>query len=268
VAKRSGMTPAAASTAALLALAPGSGVQGTGKDRNGRVRSADGVEIVYSARGAGETALVFIHGGLADREFWAPQLSALADAFRVVALDLGGHGSSGRNRKARTIAAFGEDARAVVEALALKRVVLIGNSLGGPVALEAAGLLRGRVLGVIAVDTLHDATAALDPAESRKRAAAFRIDFSRTCRAMVSSLFHKGMQQELHAWAERRMCAMPPAVVADMMDRFSGYDLAAAVRAAGVPIRAINGDLWPTDIERTRSLAPDFNAVILKGAGH
>jgi pimeloyl-ACP methyl ester carboxylesterase len=149
VAKRGGMTPAAASTAALLALAPGSGVQGTGKDRDGRVRSADDVEIVYSARGAGETALVFIHGGLADREFWAPQLSALADAFRVVALDLGGHGSSGRNRKARTIAAFGEDARAVVEALALKRVVLIGNSLGGPVALEAAGLLRGRVLGVM-----------------------------------------------------------------------------------------------------------------------
>jgi mono/diheme cytochrome c family protein len=37
---------------------------------------------VYSARGAGDTALVFIHGGLADREFWAPQLSALADRFR------------------------------------------------------------------------------------------------------------------------------------------------------------------------------------------
>jgi pimeloyl-ACP methyl ester carboxylesterase len=185
-----------------------------------------------------------------------------------VALDLAGHGSSGRGRKAWTIAAFGKDARAVVESLALRRVVLIGNSLGGPVALEAARLLRGRVLAVIAVDTLHDATAAIDPTESRKRAAAFRADFSRTCRAMVSSLFHKGTQPELHAWAERRMCGMPPDIVADMMDGFAGYDLAAAVRAAGVPIRAINGDLWPTEIERTRTLTPDFDAVILKGAGH
>jgi pimeloyl-ACP methyl ester carboxylesterase len=64
------------------------------------------------------------------------------------------------------------------------------------------------------------------------------------------------------------MCAMLPDVVADMMDGFAGYDLAAAVRAAGVPIRAINGDLWPTAIERTRTLAPGFNAIILKGAGH
>ncbi|HEX2344662.1 MAG TPA: alpha/beta hydrolase [Vicinamibacterales bacterium] len=237
-------------------------------NRDGRVGSIDGVEIVYSAGGAGETALVFIHGGLADREFWAPQLSALADRFRVVALDLAGHGASGRNRKNWTIAAFGGDVRAVVDALKLRRVVLIGNSLGGPVALEAVRLLRGRVLGVIAVDTLHDATAALDPSESRKRAAAFRTDFPGTCRAMVGALFHTGTQEELRAWAERRMCAMPPDVVADMMDGFAGYDLTAAVRAAGVPIRAINGDLWPTAIERTRTLAPDFNAVILKGAGH
>ena len=147
-------------------------------DLDGRVRSADGVEIAWSARGGGETALVFIHGGLADREFWAPQLAALAGTFRVVALDLAGHGSSGRDRKAWTMEAFGRDASAVVEALELRRVVLIGNSLGGPVALEAARQLRGRVLGVVGVDTFHDAAAAPNPAELRKRAEAFRADFA------------------------------------------------------------------------------------------
>lgn len=61
---------------------------------------------------------------------------------------------------------------------------------------------------------------------------------------------------------------MSPDVVARMMDGLVSYDLAAAVRAAGVPIRAINGDLWPTDVQRTRTIASDFDAVIMKGAGH
>ncbi len=251
-----------------LALGVCCRTMGRGMDREGRVRSADGTEIVYSERGSGPTALVFIHGGLADRAFWDPQLSGLSDEFRVVAIDLGGHGASGRSRAGWTISAFAEDVRAVVEALGLKRVVLIGNSMGGPVALEAARLLSGRVIGVVGVDTLQDATVRLDPAMFHERAEAFRKDFAGTCRALVDSLFHPGARKELHAWAERRMCAMPPEIVADMMDGFGSYDMAASFRGAGVPIRAINGDLWPTRIDRNREVAPDFDAVVMKDAGH
>ncbi len=237
-------------------------------ESDGRTRSADGVEIAYSMRGEGDTALVLIHGGLADRRFWAPQLEGLADRFRVVALDLAGHGASGRNRAVWTIPAFAEDVRSVVDALGLGRAVLVGNSLGAPVALEAAALLPGRVIGVVAVDSLHDATATFDPAEARARAASFRRDLPAACREMVRALFHPGSHSELRAWAEERMCAMPVDVVAGMMEGFAGYDLAAACRRAGVPVRAINGDLWPTNVERSRTVLPGFDASILTGAGH
>ena len=240
----------------------------TGNDIDGRVRSTDGVEIAYSTRGDGDTALVFIHGGLADRTFWASQLSSLAGAYRVVALDLAGHGASGRNRLAWTIPAFADDVRRLVEALALRRVVLIGNSLGGPVALEAARLLRGRVTAVIGIDTLHDATVTMNAEECRARASAYRRDFAATCHEMIDALFHPGTQSELRAWAEERMLGMPPEVVAGMMEGFAGYEMAPAFRNAGVPIRAINGDLWPTSVERNRTLVPDFDAVVLVGAGH
>lgn len=240
----------------------------TNNDVEGRTRSADGVEIVFSQRGRGDTALVFIHGGLVDRSFWAPQLASLADFFRVVALDLAGHGGSGRNRNAWTIHAWAEDVCGVVQALALRRAVLIGNSLGGPVALEAACLLQGRVIGVVGVDTLHDATFKFDPAEAQARAEAFRKEFRSACQAMVASLFHPGTQLELRARVEQRMWAMPPEVAVGMMEGFAGYDLATAFRGAGVPIRAINGDLWPTDIERNRTVTPDFDAVIMAGCGH
>jgi pimeloyl-ACP methyl ester carboxylesterase len=238
------------------------------KPVDGRARSTGGVEIVYGAAGSGETALVFIHGGLADRTFWAPQLSGLADRFRVVTLDLAGHGASGRTRAIWTIPAFGEDVCAVVEALGLRRVVIVGNLLGGPVALEAARRLRGRAIGVAGVDTLHDLTQRIDPAEARARADAFRLDFPGACRAMVNMLFHPGTQGELRAWAEQRMSTTPPDVVVRMMEGFAGYDMAVAARDAGVPIRAINGDLWPTNLERNRTIAPDFDAVVMPGAGH
>ena len=234
----------------------------------GRVRSADGVEIVYSVRGAGATALVLIHGGLANRSFWAPQTASMAGAYRVVALDLGGHGESGRNRAAWTLPAWAADVRAVAVAQDLQRVVLVGNSLGGAVALEAAALLRGRAIGVVGADTLHLATHSIPVAEARARADAFRTEFAGSCHAMVEQLFYPGAYGELRAWAEREMRATAPEVAVGMMEGFGGYDLAAAFRGAGVPIRAINGDLWPTDVAGNRAVTPDFDAVIMKGAGH
>ena len=236
--------------------------------RNGRTTSADGVEIAYTETGGGPVSLLFIHGGLASRAFWAPQLAELAGTFRMAALDLAGHGESGRNRDNWSIAAFAGDVCAVAEARDLRNLVLAGNSLGGPVALEAAPRLAGRVIGVVGVDTLHEAEAVFTPEEARARGAAFRADFRGACTEMVHALFHPGEHLELQAWALRIMFAMDQEVVARIMEGLAEYDLGAAFRQAGVPIRAINGDLWPTAIDANRKVVPDFDAVIMKGAGH
>ena len=235
---------------------------------NARAVSPDGVEIAYTHTGSGPVSLLFIHGGLANRTFWEPQLAALAGAFRMAALDLAGHGESGRNRDRWTIGAFAGDVCAVADALDLRNVVLVGNSLGGPVALEAASRLAGCAIGVVGVDTLHQAEQVFPPEEARARAAAYRTDFRNACDEMRQALFHPGAHPDLQAWALSIMLTMDPEVVARLMEGLSGYDLGAAFRGAGVPIRAINGDLWPTDIEANRRLSPDFDAVIMKGAGH
>lgn len=234
----------------------------------GRARSADGIEIAYTSCGEREPTLVLIHGGLANRHFWSAQRAALAPRYRVVALDLGGHGESGGDRKEWTIAAFADDVVTVVDALRARRVVLVGNSLGGAVALAAAARLRGRIIGVIGVDTLQLATQTIPPEWAHARAEAFRTDFAGSCHAMVEQLFHPGACPDLRAWAEREMAATAPAVAAGMMDGFGGYDAATAFRAAGVPIRAINGDLFPTEIAINRTVVPDFDAVIMQSAGH
>lgn len=230
--------------------------------------SSDGVRIAFSTQGTADPALVFIHGGLANREFWRYQAGGLSSRYRIVRLDLAGHGESGRDRQVWSIPHFGEDVAAVVRLLGLTHVVLIGNSLGGPVALEAAARLRLDTLGVVGVDTLHDITQVMEEGAARARADAFAKDPVGSCRAMVDMLFHPGQHLEVRAWAEREMLKTPAEVTVPMLASFAGYSMPEAVRRADVPLRAINGDLWPTDIARNRTIAPDFDAVIMAGAGH
>src|SRR6516225_1632434 len=108
-------------------------------------RGDDGLEIVGEVRGRGDTALVFLHGSCGDREYWKHQVEVFAADYRVVAIDQAGHGESGKERKAWTADGLAGDVETVVKALALKRVVLVGHSMSGPVALLAAKRMPGTV---------------------------------------------------------------------------------------------------------------------------
>ena len=140
---------------ALVALSPPARAGSLGTV-SGTATSPDGVPIRYDAAGKGDPALVFVHCGGCNRGFWDGQMAYFAAKHRVVALDLAGHGQSGSGRKDWTMDAFGEDVVSVVEALGLKRVVLIGHSLGGPAVLEAARRMPGRVAGLVLVDSWVD----------------------------------------------------------------------------------------------------------------
>jgi pimeloyl-ACP methyl ester carboxylesterase len=238
-------------------------------------RAPDGVTIVYSVAGAGDTALVFIHGGMADRSFYAAQLEAFAARYRVIAVDLAGHGESGRDRTKWGIREFAGDVKAVVEAERLNRAILFGNSLGGPVAVEAALLLPGRVVAVVGVDTFQDLGHPDTPeyaraaeADVRRRAEAFRADYPGAIKAMVRRLFHADTDPALVAETERRMLRTPGDVASSTIASLAGYDYASSVRRLAVPLRSINGDLYPTNVAAARTVKPDFDIVVMQHVGH
>ena len=145
---------------------------------DGVVSSADGVSIQYRVEGDGEPVLLFVHCWTCDCHFWDHQVAHFAKRRRVVTLDLAGHGHSGRNREDWTMAAFGNDVRVVIEVLKQEHLVLIGHSMGGPVVLEAArGVPEGRLVGVIAVDSLHDLNQALDASTIDEQLQRFNRDY-------------------------------------------------------------------------------------------
>jgi pimeloyl-ACP methyl ester carboxylesterase len=141
--------------------------------------------------------------------------------------------------------------------------------LGGPVALEAARIMPDRVIGVIGVDTLHDASRVIQDDERwNAYVGGLRESFKATCEAMVAGLFHEDAPGELVADVRSRICdADPPPPAAEMVEFFHGYDLGAAMKAARVPVRSLNGDLFPINME-ANTKAADYDAVVMEHAGH
>ncbi len=102
----------------------------------------------YQVVGPAEASpIVFIHGTRRTRDMWRPQQVGLADAFRIVTVDLPGHGSAA-GRRFRWPAAVDQVADVIDEA-ADGRAVVVGLSLGGYVAMELAARYPGRVAGLV-----------------------------------------------------------------------------------------------------------------------
>jgi len=107
--------------------------------------------------GSGSPALLLVHGWGGDVSVWSEQVPVFSKNHRVVTLDLAGHGTSSSEREARPIVA-------VADHLGLGQVVLVGHSMGSPVALEAALRLGSRVSAVVHVNAFGELDQKLDQA--------------------------------------------------------------------------------------------------------
>lgn len=153
------------------------------------IQSADDVNIHYSDAGQGETALVFVHGWMCDSSYWQAQVDYFATKYRVVVLDLAGHGESGLVRKNYSIEKFSGDVVAVANHLQLKKVILIGHSMGGSVVMETALRLPNTVAGVVAVDSFATGFQWPERDKISEMVAPFKDDFEKQTYKMASSMF-------------------------------------------------------------------------------
>jgi pimeloyl-ACP methyl ester carboxylesterase len=95
----------------------------------------NGATLHYEERGSG-TPIIVIHGVWMSSRFFAHQLEGLSGEFRVIALDLRGHGQSEHVQHGHTVAQYARDLRAAMEQLGLTDVVLAGWSMGAFVIWE------------------------------------------------------------------------------------------------------------------------------------
>jgi len=224
----------------------------------GTATSPDGIAIRYHVAGKGDPALVFVHCGGCERGFWDGQVAHFAAKHRVVALDLAGHGQSGSGRKDWTMPAFGQDVVSVVEALGLKRVVLIGHSLGGPVVLEAARRMPSRVAGLVLVDTLVDFEQKRPTAEEMEKVLSeLQADYRARTTAYVSQLlFSASTPESVKARVLEAVLSVPQEIGVASVRSSLTYDPLPALREIKASIRAINGDQFPPTWRTTAGMSP------------
>jgi sigma-B regulation protein RsbQ len=234
------------------------------------LRLSDGVEMAYVDRGKGDPALVFVHCGNCRKEIWRETLDAFAGDHRVVAMDMPGYGhSSATSREKSSLEGLGADVAALVDELKLQKVVLVGNSLGGPVALEAAHRLGPkRVLGVVAVDTLQNVELEFPEEIWRRILDGHQQDFVKTCDRMMLSLLPDGAPESTRQRIDEETCANEPKVAIAIHESFRTYDQTKALRDAGVPVVAINATRVPTAVDVNRKYARSFDVILMEGVGH
>ena len=113
-----------------------------------------GASVHYLAWGEpGREGLVFVHGGGAHAHWWTHVAATFAEEFRVLAIDLSGHGDSD-HRSTYELEQWTEEVVAVAEAGAIAgRPVVVGHSMGGFVTIGTAALHGDRLAGVVVCDS-------------------------------------------------------------------------------------------------------------------
>ncbi|MFC2038228.1 alpha/beta fold hydrolase [Chloroflexota bacterium] len=236
-----------------------------------KINSADGISIEYQVTGSGEPALVFVHGFCCDKSYWEAQVPYFARQYRMVTIDLAGHGESGTGRQTWSSAAFGSDVVAVIKELNLEKVVLVGHSMGGGVIAEVACQIPERIIGLVGADTFLNVEL---PVFSLERAETFlaglRSDFVSAMRQLVVDMFIPGTDPELVEQVVADMSSSPSEVTMGMVRDRSELDrtIARAFDEVKVPIYCIVSDMHAIDIDAARRHAPSFEVTYMENVGH
>jgi len=208
----------------------------------------NGVQLYYEECGQGPT-IVFVHGMWASSRFFRPQLEGLQANYRVIALDLRGHGRSSMTLAAQTVPTYARDLREFIVRLGLKSFIGVGWSMGTFVWWDyflqfGVADLRGLVIidqppsdlrsaqlpnGLLTVDMLRDWHYLLQTN---------RNDFMRE---VIPMMFARPPSAEDQAWMLDEMTRAPAVIAAaEMMDQ-SLRDYQDILFAYPVPTLACTG---------------------------
>jgi len=133
------------------ALTAGTAVGQTSSGES-RFAKLDDTRIHYINYGKGQEALVLIHGWTQSADAWRDNVADLSRRNRVIVLELPGHGQSDKPQTNYSMDYFARAVDAVMRDAKVKRAVLVGHSMGTPVARQFYRKYAEKTLGIVIVD--------------------------------------------------------------------------------------------------------------------
>jgi pimeloyl-ACP methyl ester carboxylesterase len=229
----------------------------------------DGLRLFHEHAGSGPAAFVFVPGWCCDHTVFDPLVDHFATTSTVVTYDLRGCGLSDRGDDYE-IATLADDLAWLCDELGLERPVVVGHSLGGPIAAELAARHPSSVGAIVALDPgPFDALPAFreivsglierirDPNEDDPRP-----DY-------VAGLFRPGDDLERAARVATTMCTPSREAAAAMLEGYLRWDGRTTLARCAVPMLVVlAGPGGSNDPSRLLALKPDLEIGVTVGAGH
>ncbi|MGZ3863556.1 MAG: alpha/beta fold hydrolase [Bacteroidia bacterium] len=145
-------------------------------------------KIAYTVSGRGR-AVVLLHGFLGSKEIWEETRTALAKHFKVICIDLPGHGQSDCFGYVHGMELMARSVKAVMDKLRYKKYVLVGHSMGGYAALAFAELFSESVKGICLLHSTSYADSEQKKQDRDKAIKSVKSNPQIYIRATISNLF-------------------------------------------------------------------------------
>ena len=211
-----------------------------------------GEQLWYEDVGSG-IPLVFLHGWCMSSAVWQNQFMHFEDNFRLIAPDLRGHGKSRAVSGKHNFERYAADLTDLVQYLGLERIILIGWSMGGQIALQALDDLSGTLAGLVLVSTTPCFTATHDfpYGLAQNEASGMQLKVVRNLKRALNG-FHGRMfadgeivspQEAVRIKELFDSVVLPDAsAVVDALDSLVATDMRPLLGKISVPVLILNGD--------------------------
>lgn len=212
------------------------------------IKTTSGIHWHYDVEGEGEH-LLFLHGWGVDKRIWRQQAKFFAQYYRVMTIDLPGHGKSSWEKI--PLQGMVMDLKAILATLHFKDVSVIGSSLGGLVALKLYEAFPDGIKRLIFVGSMpkfsksSDYPHGLDVQKMRRLGSQLTSDYPSIVNIFFRSLFTKQERQtRRYKWLQKFRqydeTPMKQALV-DYLDILEQEDLREVLKKVHIPIQFING---------------------------
>ena len=236
----------------------------------------NGITLAYSDRGTG-LPIVFLHAFPLNRTMWASQEQALSSQFRIITIDLRGHGESDAPLWRYTLEQSADDVNAILDHLAIQQALFVGLSMGGYILFAFYRKYAARVKGLVLADT----RAQPDTAEGKDG----RFQLAQTAYekgpfaivdTMLSKLFspatiktRPGLVQQVRTIIENSQIS---GIAGDLMAMAERLDSIPLLSQITCPTQIIVGELDqttpPSDAKLMADQIPNARLAIISNAAH
>lgn len=234
-----------------------------------------GARMDYEVEGKGDTTLLFVHGWCINKSYWEKQVDFFKSDYRIIALDLPGHGLSGKERDDWSIEGFGSDLVTLIDVLDLNNVVLVGHSMGGNIILEAAVKRPNQIIGFVGVDNFKDVGAEYTEEQSQsinEFMRSIRQDYETVARGFAEGmLFTETTSSGIVKKVTDDILKTPPEVSIEILESLLKVNQKERnlMRELHLQVHLINSDAPPTnEIQLRKFCNYDYAIYSMGNTGH